>query len=89
MNHEHHNDAPGQNKTYDVIVNGRPRTVTEHKLTYLQVVQLAFPGEAPSDKVRFEVSYSYPHGHGGLLDVGSEVVVKEGMILNVSKTNES
>ena len=38
-------NAPGHTKTYSIIVNGRPREVSDHKLTYLQVVQLAYPGE--------------------------------------------
>lgn len=86
---EQHNDAPGQNKSYDIIVNGRPRTVTEHKLTYLQVVKLAFPDDTPSEKVVFTVTYSNPHGRDGMLVDGEEVVVKDRMIFNVTKTNES
>lgn len=89
MNGHQNNDAPGHNKTYNIIVNGRPRTVTEHKLSYLQVVQLAFPSETPSDKVQFTVTYSNPHGRDGMMVAGDEVVIKEGMIFNVTKTNES
>jgi hypothetical protein len=89
MSDKHQNEPSGHNKSYDIIVNGRPRTVTEHKLTYLQVVQLAFPGDTPSDKVVFTVTYSNPHGRDGMLVEGDEVMVKDGMIFNVTKTNES
>jgi hypothetical protein len=41
----HPGDAPGRNKTYSIMVNGRPRTTTEHKLSYIEAVHLAYPGE--------------------------------------------
>lgn len=89
MNDQQQNDAPGQNKSYEIIVNGRPRIVTEHKLTYLQAIKLAFPDDTPSEKMVFTVTYSNPHGRDGMLVEGEEVVVKDGMIFNVTKTNES
>jgi len=81
--------APGQNKTYSIIVNGRPREVTEHKLTYLQVVQLAYPGEQPTEKVVYTVTFSNPHGHDGTLVDGQNVEIKNGIIFNVKKTDQS
>lgn len=89
MSNSHSDQAPGQNKTYSIIVNGRPREVTDHKLTYLQVVQLAYPGEQPTEKIVFTVAYSNPHGKDGSLVDGQEVVVKDGMIFNVRKTDQS
>lgn len=86
---QHYDQAPGQNKTYSIIVNGRPREVTEHKLTYLQVVQLAFPGEVPTATRVFTVTYSNPHGKDGTLVDGQEVVIKDGEIFNVRKTDQS
>jgi hypothetical protein len=89
MSNSHSDQAPGQNKVYSIIVNGRPREVTDHKLTYLQVVQLAYPGEVPTEKIVFTVTYSNPHGKDGSLVDGQEVVVKDGMIFNVRKTDQS
>ena len=83
-NQEHRHD-----KVYAIIVNGRPREVTEHKLTYLQVVQLAYPSEVPTDTVVFTVTYSTPHGRDGSLVEGQDVTVKDGMIFNVAKTDKS
>ena len=79
----------GHNKIYSIIVNGRPREVTEHKLTYLQVVQLAYPGEQPSEKVVYTVTFSNPHGHDGSLVDGQNVEIKNGIIFNVKKTDQS
>lgn len=82
-------ERPHHNKTYTIIVNGRRREVGQHKLTYLEVVQLAFPGEIPTETIVFTVTYSNPHGKDGTLVAGEEVVVKDGMIFNVRKTDQS
>ena len=81
--------APGQNKIYDIVINGRPRQVTEHKLTYLEVVHLAYPGEQPTDQIVFTVTYSNPHGKDGSMVEGDTVVIKDGIIFNVRKTDKS
>ncbi len=85
----HSGDAPGHNKTYSIIVNGRPRTTTEDKLDYLEAVHLAYPGEQPSETVSFTVTYSNPHGKDGSLVEGQETKTHDGMILNVHKTDRS
>ena len=89
MRNTHSEDAPGHNKTYSIIVNGRPREVGEHKLTYLQVVQLAFPGEQPSEGVVYTVTYSNLHGKDGSLVEGQDVPIKDGTVFNVAKTDKS
>lgn len=76
-------------KVFSIIVNGRPREVSEHKLSYLQVVQLAYPGEQPSDRVVFTVTFSNPHGKDGSMVEGDVVVIKDEEIFNVRKTDKS
>lgn len=85
----HQVDAPGHQKSFTIIVNGRRRTITDHKLTYIEAVHLAYPGEQPSDTVSFTVTYSNPHGRDGSLVEGQEVKVQDGMVLNVRKTDRS
>jgi hypothetical protein len=89
MSNSHTDHAADRIKSFSIIVNGRPREVTEHKLTYLQVVQLAFPGEQPSANVVYTVTFSDPHGKEGSLVDGQDVVIKDGMIFNVRKTDQS
>lgn len=89
MNNSHSEQAPGHNKKYSIIVNGRPREVTENELSYLQVVQLAFPGEQPTDNSVYTITYSNPHGKDGSMVEGEEVEIKNRMIFNVTKTNQS
>jgi Multiubiquitin len=89
MSNSNSEQAPGQNKAYSIIVNGRPREVTEHKLTYFQVVQLAFPGDQLAPGKVYTVTYSNPHGKDGSLVDGQDVVIKDGVIFNVKKTDQS
>lgn len=85
----HNDQAPGQNKTHLIIVNGRQKEVSGQSISYAEVVQLAFPGDQPSQDIEYTVAYANPHGKDGTLVDGQETHVKEGMIFNVSKTNRS
>lgn len=77
-------------RTYEIIVNARPKTVTGSRVTFEQIVQLAFPG--PHDpNVIFTVTYrnaaSTPHA--GELGPGGVVRVKNGTVFNVTRTVQS
>jgi hypothetical protein len=87
MSNENSSEAPGQNKSYAIVVNGKQRTVTEHRISYDQVIRLAFP-EGPFDVV-FTVAYANPNGKDGTLASGQDTPVHEGMSFNVVKTNRS
>lgn len=90
MNTEHPAQAvaeAGKEKLYNIVINGQPETVTDHHLSYEQVVHLAFPA-GPFD-ILYSVSYANPHGHDGTLAPGQQTVVKDGMSFNVIKTNRS
>lgn len=89
MSHDQSEKSSGHEKVIHIIVNGRKREVSVHKLTYLEVVQLAFPGEMPSGTTVFTVTFSTPKGKEGSMVEGQEEHVKEGMIFNVSKTSQS
>ena len=80
-------EASGQKKSYDIVVNGKQRTVSDHRISYDQVIQLAFP-EGPFDVV-FTVAYANPHGKDGTLALGQDTTVHVGMSFNVVKTNRS
>jgi len=89
MSNNNSGQSHGHCKTYTIIVNGRQREVSEHKLTYIQVVQLAYPSEQPSEVIVFTVDYSNPHGKDGSLVEGQFLVIKDGVIINVNKTDKS
>lgn len=89
MGNTNSNQAPGQNKTSTIIVNGRPREVTGKTVSYEEIVKLAFPDEPSNQDIDFTVAYANPHGKDGTLVAGQGVHVKEGMVFNVTKTNRS
>ncbi|HEY9100341.1 MAG TPA: multiubiquitin domain-containing protein [Thiobacillus sp.] len=89
MSNNHSDQEHGHTKTYSIIVNGRPREVPKHKLTYQEVVRLAFPDDQPNQDMLYTVAYANPHGKDGTLVDGQDVTIKNGMSFNVSKTSRS
>ncbi|MGU3661527.1 multiubiquitin domain-containing protein [Methylobacterium fujisawaense] len=75
----------------EIIVNARPYTVVGTKVTFEQIVQLAFPGSAPAANVIFTMTYrrAASEPHAGSLAVGGSVDVKKGSIFNVTRTVQS
>jgi hypothetical protein len=74
-----------------IIVNGRPKEVTEKQLTFEEVVNLAFNNDPPhGPNVVITVTYSKGEGgkQGSLLP-GHHVEVKAGMVFNVKATDKS
>jgi hypothetical protein len=83
--------APKGPLTYEIIVNSRPRTVNDRRVTFEQIVQLAFPGQyAPN--VEFSMTYRHAASKppAGELGAGGSVEVKKkGTIFNVTRTIQS
>lgn len=75
-------------KESEIIVNGRPRKWPDAMISYEQVVHLAFP-DLPTDPNRIDtVTYKKGHEQGALVS-GQSVMVRPGMIFNVTPTNRS
>lgn len=81
-NTDHH-----QKKGIDIVVNGTQELVEGPRISYEQVVLLAFPNQ-PVDGL-YTVAYANPRGHDGTLAPGQSTHVQEGMSFNVVKTNRS
>lgn len=81
----------GSSKTVTIYVNTDPHQVEHGKLTFQQIVQVAFPNLAGNTEILFKVSYRLGQGHSELktLAEGGEVQAQEGMIFNVSYENRS
>lgn len=84
--------APQPHVVYRIVVNGRPRDVNKKKVTFEQVVELAFPGCGTNEKFVFSMTYmraaSKPHD-GSLAPGGWVLIEKEGTVFNVTKTVRS
>lgn len=88
-NDEHNEEAPGKNKSYTIVINGVQVTTDEHKLTYEGVLALQ---NLPVDTENpYLVSYARgPHGNSkGDLAPGESLVIKDGVVFNVSPSNKS
>ncbi len=78
-------------KTFEIIVNSRPRTVNARTVTFEQIVQLAFPGPHEPNVV-FSMTYRHAAStpHAGELGAGGSVdVKKKGTVFNVTRTVQS
>ena len=83
--------GPKPVKGYEITVNSRAEPVPAARVTYEQVVQLAFPGPHGPNIV-FAVTYRHAESRppAGELGPGGAVEVKhKGTIFNVTKTDKS
>jgi hypothetical protein len=80
-----------EKKTVAIFVNTDEHQVEHGKLTFQQVVKLAYPDKAADPNILFKVSYRLGRGHSELktLADGGDVEAQEGMIFNVSYENRS
>jgi hypothetical protein len=77
-------------KVITIIVNGRIKEVEEKKISYQQIINLAFDEIVQSPNVVYTVKYSKgKHEDKGSMVEGDTINAKEGMIINVTKTDKS
>jgi hypothetical protein len=77
-------------RVFEIIVNAERKEVETRTLTFWEVVTLAFPD--PNGSIfDFTVTYKKALGpkHEGSLIDGGTVKIKNGTIINVTKTNKS
>ncbi|MGO8805237.1 MAG: multiubiquitin domain-containing protein [Candidatus Bathyarchaeia archaeon] len=76
---------------YELIVNGRPKPWNEDKISYSQAVDLAFPPPHKDTEI-FTVQYSHgpkENRQGTLVQGQPAVVVKGGMVFDITRTDKS
>lgn len=81
--------APGQNKIFTIVINGRQRNTSQDHLTYGELVKLAFPDDTVVPDSVYTIAYANPHGKDGTVAEGQDVKIKDGMVFNVGKTSRS
>ena len=77
--------------TFEIVVNSRLRTVSARRVTFEQIVQIAFPGQHEPN-VTFSMTYRHAASspHAGELGAGGSVnVKKKGTVFNVTRTVQS
>lgn len=77
-----------QDKFVNIIVNARPKKVYGERISYEEVLELAFPGQVDPNIV-YTVAYVGPQTLDGTLVAGQAVAIRNGMKFDVNKTNRS
>ena len=82
--------APKPDPSVEIIVNSRPKIVPTDKVTFEQIVEIAFPGQG-GPNVEFSMTYrcAASEPFAGELGPGGCVFVKKGTIFNVTRTVQS
>lgn len=75
------------NKNFHIIINARPHEVSGPTISYIQVVQLAFPNSVI--EILYSVHYVAPKQPDGTLAEGQYVKLENGMKFDVTATNRS
>jgi Multiubiquitin len=88
--HEHHEEHRHPVK-FDIFVNTREKIVHEKEISYVQVVELAYPNVPEDPKLLYTITYSKgpAENPSGTLVKGKKVKVKNEMEFNVTPTVNS
>ncbi|MDE2591014.1 MAG: multiubiquitin domain-containing protein [Patescibacteria group bacterium] len=81
--------AESKQHKFEIIVNAQKRPWNEDKISYSQVVELAFPGHNPKDMFTVQYSKGPKDNPQGTLAQGQSVEIKNEMIFNVTQTIQS
>ena len=85
-------DDEKRDKTVTILVDGTPHEVPKNeKITYAEVVTLAYPDYPQHPEITYSVTYTRGHGDKpeGILSPGGSVKVKEGISFIVNRTGQS
>ena len=89
------NDKPDQpdpgSKTITIIVNGRSKEVETEELSFDELVDLAFDDPARGQLIVFTITFRNAGGRpeDGELDEGQKLKVRNGTVINVTRTDQS
>jgi len=74
-----------------IIVNGREKSVPGTRLTFRQVITLAFDPIPTGEFIEFTVTYRNgpPANPKGSMVLGDSVEISRGMVFNVTATDKS
>ena len=78
-------------KTFSITVNGRPKEVEHEELSFDELVDLAFDDPARGPQIVFTITFREAGGRipEGELDEGQRLKVRDGTIINVTRTDQS
>ncbi|MDG5789773.1 multiubiquitin domain-containing protein [Evansella sp. AB-P1] len=77
-------------KGNSIIINGRIKEVDVKKMTYQEIIKLAFGSIEDNQNIVYTIKYSKgKHEDKGSMVEGDVITIKEGMIINVTRTDKS
>ena len=85
QHHEHHDH--GKHSKFSIAINGVELEVRGPKISYRELVNLAFPGD--SGEIIYLIQYVTPDGHEGQLHDGESVDLIQGMKFDVERSHRS
>jgi hypothetical protein len=74
-----------------IIVNGRPKEVNQSRLSFVEIIQLAFPDEVFNETIAYTVTFTRgpsSNPEGSLVE-GASINLKNGMVFNATATDKS
>lgn len=77
----------GKPDIFHIIINARSHEVSGHRISYRDVVNLAFPGDP--GEILYSIHYVAPKLPDGTLAEGQSVDLENGMKFDVTPTNRS
>ena len=89
------NDKPDtvdpESKAITIVVNGRPKEVTTEEVSFDELVDLAFANPKRGPQILFTITFRNAGGRieEGELDEGQRIKVREGTVVNVTRTDQS
>lgn len=89
------NDKPDQpdlgSKTITIVVNGRSKEVETEELSFDELVDLAFDDPARGPLIVFTITFRNAGGRieDGELDEAQKIKVRNGTVINVTRTDQS
>jgi len=80
-----------KDKEFNILINSREKVWTEKKISFDEVIILAFGTISTDPNVSYTVTYKKGDNDKpeGIMVKGDEVKVKDGMRFNVTQTNRS
>ena len=91
MNADIEEAKAGHRREIKIVVNAEQHVVRQHRLTFEDIVRLAFADAVFNDEIVYTVTYKRgPHqNREGSLVAGDTVFITNGMIFNAKRTDKS
>jgi hypothetical protein len=86
---EHFHSGEPHHREFSIIVNGQKKTVKTRRVSFEQVVKLAFD-PVPANSIFTVTYFNAAHDKEGSLKAGQKVLIKpEGTVFSVTETGQS